>query len=557
MAKRQSKQKASLPSPLESGVGRISIGVVLIALGIFFILAGLGMTGEGFIGTFTKDMLLSLLGSVGYVLAPFTALAVGASLLRSERGAPTKLALLGVVLMTLSGLAILGTISKTFGGSLGNLLAGPLEYALGLVGGVVFLIALFTVGAVLLFRIEEISFPNIFSLITSLFQKNRGEESDEDYENGLIQKNKKSVEADEEEAEENTEEEEESDAVKEPTIRVFGSGNADGDEPVVAVAPFNAEYILPPLSILGKDSGKPGVGDVKANANIIKRTFQNFGINVEMDEVSIGPSVTRYAIKPAEGVRLSKIVGLQNNLELALAAHPVRIEAPIPGKSLVGIEVPNISKATIGLGGLIGAKDFQQSKKPLTAALGRDITGAPHYVNIAKMPHALIAGATGSGKSVAMHAFIISLLYKNSPQELRFIMVDPKRVELTLYNKIPHLLTPVITDPKKAILALKWAAKEMSRRYDILQAESVRDIESYHTTVRDKDPEAEQMPYIVIVIDELADLMQAYPRELEASIVRLAQMSRAVGIHLLLSTQRPSVNVITGLIKANVPARLL
>ncbi len=339
-------------------------------------------------------------------------------------------------------------------------------------------------------------------------------------------------------------------------------GLAGGGKTATAIPNIDAEYEAPPLSLLGEDKGKPGVGDIKANANIIKRTFQNFGISVEMDEVSVGPTVTRYAIKPAEGVRLQKIITLQQNLELALAAHPVRIEAPIPGKSLVGIEVPNASKATVGLGGVIGSPEWGASKKPLLAAVGRDITGTPHFVNVAKMPHGLIAGATGSGKSVAIHAVITSLLYRNGPNQMRFIMVDPKRVELTLYNGIPHLLTPVITDPKKCILALKWAAKEMDRRYGILEECQVRDIESYHTTIleparKKKSPELpESMPYIVIVIDELADIMQTYPRELEAGIVRLAQMSRAVGIHLILSTQRPSVNVITGLIKANVPTRM-
>ena len=202
-----------------------------------------------------------------------------------------------------------------------------------------------------------------------------------------------------------------------------------------------------------------------------------------MDEVSVGPTVTRYAVKPAEGVRLSKIVSLANNLELALAAHPVRIEAPIPGKSLVGIEVPNTVKAMVGLGGLLSAPEWSGSTKPLLAALGRDISGTPHYVNIAKMPHALVAGATGSGKSVAIHAIITSLLYRNGPNQLRFIMIDPKRVELTAYNGIPHLLTPVITDAKKTIFSLKWAAKEMERRYNILEAEHVRDIDSYHATI--------------------------------------------------------------------------
>jgi S-DNA-T family DNA segregation ATPase FtsK/SpoIIIE len=302
-----------------------------------------------------------------------------------------------------------------------------------------------------------------------------------------------------------------------------------------------------------------------------------------MDEASIGPTVTRYAIKPAEGVRLQKIVALQSNLELALAASPVRIEAPIPGKSLVGIEVPNIARTTLGLAPLVSDEGFTSSPKPLLVALGRSITGAAHFADLAKMPHMLVAGTTGAGKSVTMHEFIVSLLYRCGPERLRFIMVDPKRVELTLYNSIPHLLTPVITDAKKAILALKWLAKEMDRRYNILETEKVRDISSYHENIvapavakakqakagkpasaqgkNNGQPETEEklpeaMPYIVVIVDELADIMQAYPRELESGIVRLAQMSRAVGIHLILSTQRPSVKVITGLIKANVPARL-
>lgn len=328
-------------------------------------------------------------------------------------------------------------------------------------------------------------------------------------------------------------------------------------------------FVPPPLSILEQDKGKPGVGDIKANANIIKRTLQNFGIDVEMDEVSIGPSVTRYALKPAEGVKLSKILGLQNNLSLALAAHPIRIEAPIPGKSLVGIEIPNTIKTTVGLGSLLAQEEYQKSEKPLMVALGKGISGRSYFTNLAKAPHMLIAGATGSGKSVTIHAIIASLLYKNSSDNLKFIMIDPKRVELTMYNKIPHLLTPVITDAKKSILSLKWAAKEMERRYNILEKHGIRDIDSYHKNILKpllekrkndgfvKGEEApETMPYIVIVLDELADIMQAYPRELESGIVKLAQMSRAVGIHLIISTQRPSVNVITGLIKANVPARI-
>ena len=329
-------------------------------------------------------------------------------------------------------------------------------------------------------------------------------------------------------------------------------------------------YVPPPISLLEEDKGKPNTGDIKANANIIKRTLANFGIEVEMDEITIGPTVTRYALKPAEGVKLSRIVGLQNDLALSLAAHPIRIEAPIPGKSLVGIEIPNKSKSIVGLATLLSDDKFQNSPKPLTTALGRSISGKAVFGNLAKMPHILVAGTTGSGKSVTIHSMITSLLYRNGPDDLKLILIDPKRVELTLYNNIPHLLTPVITEAKKTILALKWAAKEMDRRYDILETESVRDIESYHNNVFNKNPKkkrtnsegveeeinADRMPYIVIIIDELADIMSSYPRELESAIVRLAQMSRAVGIHLILSTQRPEVNVITGLIKANIPARV-
>jgi S-DNA-T family DNA segregation ATPase FtsK/SpoIIIE len=322
-------------------------------------------------------------------------------------------------------------------------------------------------------------------------------------------------------------------------------------------------YTPPPLSLLEKDRGRADVGDVKANANIIKRTLAEFGIEVEMDEITIGPTVTRYALKPAQGVKLARIVGLQNDLALSLAAHPIRIEAPIPGKSLVGIEIPNRTKSTIGLASLLVDPIFSDSNKPLLVALGRNISGKGTFESLAKMPHLLIAGTTGSGKSVTIHAIISSLLYRHGPDELRFIFVDPKRVELPLYNGIPHLLTPVITEAKKAILSLKWAASEMNRRYDILESESVRDIDSYHkkyekefAKVNDDENGPDRMPYIVIIIDELADIMQAYPRELEAAIVRLAQMSRAVGIHLILTTQRPEVNVITGLIKANVPSRI-
>ncbi len=316
---------------------------------------------------------------------------------------------------------------------------------------------------------------------------------------------------------------------------------------------IKTSYKLPSIDLLEGESGRPTTGDIKANANIIKRTLENFGIYVEMGEVNIGPTVTRYTLKPAEGMKLSRIVALQNDLSLSLAAHPIRIEAPIPGKSLVGIEVPNRSVTLVRVRNLINT-DYFRASFPLVFPVGRDVAGEPIYANLDKMPHLLIAGATGTGKSVCIHSVICSYLFKNSPETLNFILIDPKRVELTLYNGLPHLITPVIVEPKKAIIALKWATQEMDRRYDLLLKENCRDIAGFNQKMsRRQDIE---MPYIVIIIDELADLMAMFGREVEASIIRLAQMARATGIHLVVSTQRPSVEVITGLIKANITSRI-
>ncbi len=313
---------------------------------------------------------------------------------------------------------------------------------------------------------------------------------------------------------------------------------------------FNAKnYVAPPLSLLKSSTEKPTAGDLRANANIIKRTLDSFGIPVEMGEINIGPKVTRYTLKPAEGVKLSRIVALNSDLALALAAHPIRIEAPIPGKSLVGIEVPNKSAALVRLGSLMAYQDFQNAG-PLAFIVGRDVTGEPIIADVEKMPHLLVAGATGSGKSVMIHSMIVSLLYKNSPDILKLVLIDPKRVELTAYDGVPHLITKVITDGKKTISVFRWVIQEMERRYELLQNAGSRDIHSFNKMAD------QPMSYILIVVDELADLMAAYGREIESSVVRLAQMARATGIHLVVSTQRPSVEVITGLIKANITSRV-
>ena len=330
-----------------------------------------------------------------------------------------------------------------------------------------------------------------------------------------------------------------------------------------AIPPANGNYKAPPLDLLDQEKGLPNAGDVKAYSAIIKKTLQNFDIPVEISEVNVGPAVTQYAFKPAEGIKLSRITALQNDLALALAAHPLRIEAPIPGRALVGIEIPNKIRAIVRLRNLLEQKEYQESSGTLIIALGRDVAGTPIYADLARMPHLLLAGATGSGKTIGLSNIILSLMYRNPPSRLRFILVDPKRVEFPVYNDLPHLLTPVIFDTSRTVNALKWLIKEMERRFSVFSEVRVRDLKGYQALFDERKgksspsgEEMEEIPYIVTVIDELADLMAARGKELEGMIVRLAQMARAVGIHLVLATQRPSVEVITGLIKANVTSRI-
>ncbi len=309
----------------------------------------------------------------------------------------------------------------------------------------------------------------------------------------------------------------------------------------------------PPLSLLSEHHSKAERGDVKKIAGTIEKTLQSFGVQSRVSEINVGPSVTQYAIEIALGTKLSKITGLANDLALATEAPTgqVRIEAPIPGRNLVGIEIPNRSLELVGLKAMLSSQQLQKAKSKLAVPLGLDVSGTPVVADISKMPHVLIAGTTGSGKSVLMNAVVSSLLFRASPSEVKFIMIDPKRVELTPYNNIPHLLVPVVVEAAQSVSALKWAVKEMDRRYIKFAESGVKNIDSYNELAG-----FQAIPYIVIMIDELADLMALAPVEVEDSIARLAQMARATGIHLILATQRPSVDVLTGLIKANVPSRI-
>jgi len=322
----------------------------------------------------------------------------------------------------------------------------------------------------------------------------------------------------------------------------------------IPLSKIEKEYQKPPIDLLEEEKKSPKPGDLKINAAIIKRTLQNFSIPVEMGQVNVGPTVTQYTLKPAEGVKISKITALSNDLSLALASHPIRIEAPIPGKSLVGIEVPNQVRAPVRLKELIQDANFQNSPSRLAFVLGKDVSGDSTFADLARMPHLLVAGSTGTGKTVFLNSLIISLLYRNSPDILKFVLIDPKRVEFPIYAGIPHLLVPAICNNGKAVNVLKWLIEEMERRFDVFSKSKAKDINTYNELVF--NGMAEPIPYIVLVIDELADLMAAKGREVEALIVRLAQMSRAVGIHLVVATQRPSVEVITGLIKANITSRI-
>lgn len=548
----EKKGKRQKKNQLKEETRYVIRGVIFLVLGILIILSIFNVAGV--VGNFIERLLGPVLG-LGFYLLPILLLVIAFSFFKKEKPYIAKTQAIFALVVLLSSLGILdlgvngagSSTNITLGGYLGSIVAWPFVKLFGIYAGIIILGALLIISLLVLFDKR----PDLRDFIEKIWAFLR-----KDITLPKLKKENEEEILPEPEyvapkevplptpVDNKKEEEEELEIIKKPEI----------------VPKFSTNYVPPPLSLLERDRGKASTGDMKGNMNIIQRTLLTFGVSVEMDEVTIGPTVTRYALKPAQGVKLSRIVGLQNELALALSAKTIRIEAPIPGKSLVGIEIPNKEKSIVGLATLLSSDEFQHSNKPLTIALGRSLAGKSIFGNLAKMPHVLVAGTTGSGKSVSIHSIITSLLYRNGPEDLQFIMVDPKRVELTLYNKIPHLLSPVITEAKKTILALKWAAREMDRRYDILQAESVQNIESYHANVYEKAKKkgdiVERLPYIVIVIDELADIMQAYPRELESAIVRLAQMSRAVGIHLVLSTQRPSVNVITGLIKANIPTRV-
>ncbi len=584
-------------------------GILAIFLFAFSALAFLGyFNSAGLLGEWINTGIGMLVG-VGKWLLPFLLVIAGVLLLkRRAPGMSDTVKFLGLVLIFMSTLGLLhlysGDTSEELlmiakegraGGLLGYVLAALFLKLAGLVAGTILLLAFFTAGIIATFNVS------LSAVFATLFDKgarkleagkerlrarddidSNDEEEDEDW--------------DEEEEEEVLDEEDE--ALKEHNIQNLSfvnddeeedeeeedwdeedgeSDEDDEEEEEEEIAPKRrrrrrmvSPWEMPTFDLLDNVTGLAHGGDTAKNQEIIQSTLKHFGIDVEPVGVRVGPTVTQYSFRPGVGVKVSRITTLANDLALALAAQSIRIEAPIPGQSVIGIEIPNVEKAKVSLRSLLEDKVFKQKNSNLMLGLGHDVAGQAILADLRKMPHLLIAGRTGSGKSVCVNALLLSLLYQNSPEDLKLILVDPKRVELSIYKGIPHLKTDVIVDNKKVVNVLKWAVSEMERRYKLLEEVHVRDIVSYKEKCRQgekrivtdpdtgsmREEDLENLPYIVIVIDEMADLMIAHGKEVEAVIIRIAQMSRAIGIHLILATQRPSVEVLTGLIKANIPTRI-
>jgi DNA segregation ATPase FtsK/SpoIIIE, S-DNA-T family len=553
MARKKKKKKSVVSDGLRPETKNSIAAIFLIGLALVLMLAVIGKAGPA--GEFLFTNLGKLFG-LGYYLLPLTALAVGILFLFSRHEeALMGRSLGGALVFVLAGLGFIDILFSGRGGYVGQGI-GALENPFGFAASIVLTLVVMIISLLVTFD-KAISLENM--RLPSWRREDKEDPAALREDEAIVVATPKGTvtdsEAEPEEDDYDEDDEVETDDEAE-TVQVAEFPEQVGAKSRKQKLVSSAAYVAPPMSLLKSIVDRPTSGDLRANANIIKRTLDSFGIPVEMGEINIGPKVTRYTLKPAEGIKLSRIIALGQDLSLALAAHPIRIEAPIPGKSLVGIEVPNKAAAVVRLGSLLSYQDFIDSG-PLTVILGRDVTGELVMADLEKMPHLMIAGATGSGKSIFLHSVLVSLLYKNSPETLQLVLIDPKRVELNTYKEIPHLVTPVITDGKKALNAFRWAVSEMERRYELLMHAGARDISSYNKKVDSRnDGMDERLPYLLIVIDELADLMAAHGREIESSIVRLAQMARATGLHLILATQRPSVEVITGLIKANITARV-
>ena len=558
---------ADLKLEVDHRVSRDIWAVTYITLAILTYLSlggSMGPFGAWWAGSFRQ------LFGIGINIVPAILAIVGVIMLSSQSIRFNFTKVVGISLLVASFLGIVHISAPDtemlqqadkFGGLVGFVASIFFRAALGPLGSEIILVALFLVAILLTFGV---SFREVITFVRGLiFEEEGGQEQElkiNTPENIALEKDEKRRVAKELQAATGIKEEEKKEELgQKKALDRFRINRPSAIKLAEEFKPqksrvSDADWVPPSLDLLDEaaEASTMDEAELRGKAEVIRQKLGSFGLGVTMYDVNVGPSVMQYTLKPDEGIKLAKIKNLRNDLALALSAKSLRIEAPIPGKNLVGIEMPNDKRVPVRMKELLKSKAFHGINSNLRLVLGRDVAGHPMVADLAKMPHLLVAGQTGSGKSVAINAFMLSLIYQNSPNTLRMILVDPKRVELLPYNGIPHLLTPVINDPEKTVSALKWAVSEMTRRYIECGKLKVRNIAEYN----EKAEESEKLPFIVIVIDELADLMMVSGKEVEACIVRLAQMARAVGIHLIVATQRPSVDVITGLIKANMPTRL-
>ena len=538
MSRRRGRRKKPFKLKLRK---EIVHSVVSILFALLSLITLLSFTRQG---EFLGQMYSVLSLAFGWTMFILPFLLVSISLMMTE----LKWAITSPTLFVGGVLVFAGSLGLTNAGVLGEQMRSSIAVFLTNFGAGVLYFALMVIGILIL---TNTPLEDVFLAIASLFSRLKEAKADK-ADKKITAAKEKTLFADNAKTKINIPGREDQPATPKPLLKV--EDKSDFESQIIPSKDGEMIWKYPPVTLLSAEKGaKADRGDIKENASIIESTLDSFGIRAKVVEVNGGPAVTQYAIRIAEGTKLSKIKALQTDLALALAAPTgqIRIEAPIPGRNLVGIEAPNRSPEYVTLHEILTHPDMKKDKSKLAVGLGLGVSGTPAIVDIKKMPHALVAGATGSGKSIAINNIICTLLFRNSPSELRFIMVDPKRVELTGYNGIPHLLTPVITEAERVIAALQWATKEMDKRYKMFAEVGARNIEEYNELSG-----FTAMYYIVIVIDELADIMLFAPAKVEDLITRLAQMARATGIHLILATQRPSVNVITGLIKANIPTRI-
>lgn len=566
---RKSKKVESPQHELPSGFWQQVTAIGIIAFSLLLIVSWFG--GGGDLLNWMRDLFLSIFGYAMFVI-PVVAIYCSIQVFRSEENRiPGVMKFASVlIIIWISGLT---SILRTHGGpSTGGFVGDTLNDAMSALATTpvaifIYLLLIFVTGIFML----RISFKDVGHFFKTVFGRGEAREdaANVDVMRRVATEDKKGSLSDFKlNAGVPTLSPEEQKKARAATLKNSIRPDKEAEEKAAMLAITNPNWKFPNIDMLEKKQAPADAGDINQNAHTIQDTLHEFNIDVEMEGANIGPKVTQYTLKPPAGTKLSRITALETNIALSLAASSLRIEAPIPGQKAVGIEVPNKKAADVRIRGILDSDEWRQATEPLSFTVGKDIAGKGVVGELNKMPHLLIAGTTGSGKSVMINSLLCSLLYRNAPSDMKLILVDPKQVEMALYEDIPHLLTPVITEPEKTISALKWAVNEMERRYSLLAEEKVRDIKSYNEKVRakaigvtDEDGNVQQvdegrMPYIVIVIDELADLMMVAARDVEALIIRIAQKARAVGIHLVLATQSPRADVITGLMKANIPARI-